>query len=340
MFGRGKGGIEQAFLDYTELLLAHGHEVHVFIRHKASIKAALIELTHQDLLTVHEISIGGVWDFLTPMRLRKTLKGKQIDCIICHGTRASTLMQRASKKKIPLISLSHNYSVKRLVGSDLIFNITKELQKESIKAGQPVEKTRLMPNMIRIEDKAASSEYWHSPPVIGSMGRFVTKKGFDTLLYAASIMKDKKIPFKMKIGGNGEEEEALKALIIELDLEAHVEFVGWVENKHDFFNEIDIFCLPSYHEPFGIVLLEAFAFGVPVLTTDSEGPSEIATHGRDAFIVPKGDAEAMAEGLKTLLYDESFTRKLGKHGLETVKKHYDIKVIGKRVNDEIVELVK
>ena len=58
-------------------------------------------------------------------------------------------------------------------------------------------------------------------------------------------------------------------------------FPGWVDDKPAFFAGIDVFCLPSHHEPFGIVLIEAMAQAMPIVATDSEGPSEILRDGID-----------------------------------------------------------
>src|SRR6202034_4671627 len=102
------------------------------------------------------------------------------------------------------------------------------------------------------------------------------------------------IPFKAVLAGEGEEEGALRDLAREKGLGEELRFAGWVTDKQAFFDSIDLFCLPSHHEPFGIVLLEAMAQGLPVVATASEGPSEILEAGEPGVLVPTNDAGALA----------------------------------------------
>ena len=96
-----------------------------------------------------------------------------------------------------------------------------------------------------------------------ALGRFVKKKGFDTLLEAfASLRKESNV--KLTIGGDGPERNALKQLAMDLDISDKVEFVGWVEDVAEFLSGSDLFVLPSREEPFGIVILEAMAVGIPL----------------------------------------------------------------------------
>ena len=72
-----------------------------------------------------------------------------------------------------------------------------------------------------------------------------------------------------------------------------------------------MFCLPSNHEPFGIVLLEAMAQGMPIVATDSEGPSEILRDGVDGDVVPIGDAERLAHAVHRMIADPERAGRLG-----------------------------
>ena len=326
MFGRGLGGIEQAFVDYCLALTKTGNKVTALLHPKAAIEKILTEKCGNNLQIIKTGNLGQ-WDFFAVLKLKKILKKLHPDAIITHGNRATVLLKKAAGSKFPVIGVAHNYSIKKLTGLAGVFTITKQLRDLVIKAGQPAEKTFHIPNMI--DCSAISPNHAaNTPPIIGTMGRFVKKKGFDNFLFALKELNNRNVNFRAVIGGGGEEEKKLKELREQLQLNDLVEFPGWVADKNNFFCNIDIFCLPSLHEPFGIVLLEAFCYGVPTVTTDSEGPSEIATNNVDALVAEKTDIAAMAGALEELLKNPEKARMLAENARNTVKEKYDIKIVG------------
>lgn len=331
MFSQGSGGIEQCVVDYCEALLHSGHKVSALIHPKSVIKEQLLGIDNLNILGVKNC---GQYDFFAKSYIKKILKQINADIVIAHGNRAVSLLKSPCKNLgIKLIGVSHNYKIKRLIGLDGILTITNDLKKTAIKAGHPEDKTFLMPNMIRLQEVEPKlfSKY-NNPPIIGTMGRFVKKKGFAEFLQALAVLVKRKVEFKAVIGGDGEEFSSLKQLRAQLDLEKHVDFSGWVSNKSDFFNNIDIFCLPSLHEPFGIILLEAFAAKKPVISFKSEGPSEIITDNKDALMAKIGDAEELADKLEMLIKSEKTAKELAKNAYSSVKK-YDLKSAAKRLDE-------
>ena len=88
--------------------------------------------------------------------------------------------------------------------------------------------------------------------VIGALGRFVPEKGFNYLIEAISILRDRKYRVKLLIGGAGPLEIQLKKLAHGLNIGKNIEFIGWINDKESFFKTVDIFCIPSVFETFGI----------------------------------------------------------------------------------------
>jgi glycosyltransferase involved in cell wall biosynthesis len=342
MFARGLGGIEQAFFDYTEALLREDQEVTALL-HPQSAMLPEVEALGREFPRLHIIGFSnlGVWDVLAVLRLKRLLMAARPQAIITHGTRAASLMKLAAGRATPVVALAHNYSLKRLVGAAAIFAITKDIARAARQAGQPEDRIFTVPNMLRLPDQPPPmrAAVFRSPVVIGAMGRMVEKKGFTDFIEALALLKERNVPFKALLGGEGPEKEALLALRQKRGLEGQLTFTGWVKDKRAFFESIDIFCLPSRHEPFGIVLLEAMAARLPILTTDSEGPSEIATHGRDALIIPKADARAMADGIAGLLADPVVATRLAQAGLETVRTKYDMKVVAPLIEESLQKTI-
>lgn len=327
MFSRGLGGIEQSFVDYCEAIKGQGHKVTAIIHPNAEIRASLVKVG----VNIVNVKNFGQWDVFARSYLKKMLKQAKADAIIAHGNRAVGLLKSPAKSiKCPLIGVTHNYSIKRLIGLDAVFATTNDLKNTVIAAGQNENTIFNIPNMIRLPDKLPEVRPFAKTPVIGTMGRFVKKKGFDNYLRMIAELKQRGVSIKAVIGGGGDEEAALKTLADSLDIGDIIIFKGWIKEKSELFDNIDIFCLPSLHEPFGIILLEAFAGGKAVITTNSEGPSEIATDGKDAIITTKGDYKAMADAVEKLLNDREKAAELANNALETVKK-YSINEVGKRM---------
>ncbi|NBX04481.1 MAG: glycosyltransferase, partial [Alphaproteobacteria bacterium] len=295
MFSRGSGGIEQAFVDYCDGLRSRGHRITAIISPEAQVLPQLEKLG----VAIVPLANRGLWDIFARRRLRKLIKVLAPDVAIGHGMRAYALGRSATRRRCPMVGVTHNYSVRRLKSADAVFAITGDLKKRVLARGVRRERVFSIPNMVHCGELPARPAR-RNPPVIGSMGRFVPKKGFDVFIDALALLKQRGVEFKAVLGGTGIEEANLRKRSADAGLDGALTFVGWVENKADFFDSLDIFCLPSLHEPFGIVLLEAFAHGVPVISSDSEGPRDIISPDVDALLVQRGDAAALADAIEKL----------------------------------------
>src|SRR5262249_38083654 len=92
--------------------------------------------------------------------------------------------------------------------------------------------------------------------------------------------------------------------------------------KRDFFSGIDIFALPSRSDSFGLVLLEAWANGVPNIVYRAGGPADLVRHGLDGLSVRCGDVVGFADGLRRLLADGEFRRRLGEAGRQRIASEF------------------
>jgi glycosyltransferase involved in cell wall biosynthesis len=258
--------------------------------------------------------------------------------IVAHANRAFSLAKKAVSGDLPIVAVAHNYNVDRFVHADAVFSITADVRRKLIEVGVDENKVFVIPNMVRCHELPHRNAR-NQPPVIATMGRFVGKKGFDVFINALSILHDKGHQFKAVIGGGGGEEAELRKLVKTLGLQDRVTFPGWIEHKKEFYKGADIFCLPSLHEPFGIVLLEAFMYGAPVVTSDSEGPRDIITPNYDALMVPKGDATAMAAALAKLINDPRLCEELAANGFAKVKTRYTIETVAQRMEKALNSVV-
>ncbi len=132
--------------------------------------------------------------------------------------------------------------------------------------------------------------------VVGTAGRLHVGKDHATLIRAFASVREK-LPAnaQLAIMGAGDEESALRREVAEQNCEAHVLFLGHVEQASRYFTALDMFVLPSRLESFGLVLVEAMAAGVPIAAAASSGASEVLGEGGELF--PVGDVVACANVL-------------------------------------------
>ncbi len=136
-----------------------------------------------------------------------------------------------------------------------------------------------------------------SPPVIVSMGRLHPQKDYGTLLEAFRTVRANR-EARLLIMGEGAERDKLTALARELGISEFLSLPGSLANPFPYLTRAHVFVLSSRWEGFGLVLVEAMACGITVVSTDCpNGPREVLDGGRYGILVPMGNPEALAEGI-------------------------------------------
>ncbi|MFV3384808.1 glycosyltransferase [Pseudomonas sp. NY15364] len=132
--------------------------------------------------------------------------------------------------------------------------------------------------------------------IVGNVGRLHPDKDQATLIRGfAQALPQLPAGSLLVIMGSGRLESDLKALALELDISDSVRLIGQVPNGRRYFKAFDVFALTSDHEPFGMVLLEAMAAGVPVICSDCGGGPEVV--GELGMFFPLGDSDVLAQRL-------------------------------------------
>jgi len=148
--------------------------------------------------------------------------------------------------------------------------------------------------------------------IFTAVGRLVPQKGFDLLLEAFARAAAAHPDWTLVIWGEGPEREKLEWQRRMLGLEGRVQLPGVSERPGTWIETADAFVLSSRFEGWGIVLLEAMAAGLPVISFDCRfGPSDMITHGKDGLLVPDGDIAALSAGMSRLMEDETMRGALG-----------------------------
>ena len=156
----------------------------------------------------------------------------------------------------------------------------------------------VLPNFIDETRFAPGSRRPAEPFRFLGVGHLVPQKGFDVLLRALALCHARGDRYHLTIVGKGHQEDALRAIARELDVESSVTWLGAPERTSmaEIYRAADAFVLASRHESFGVVVIEALASGLPVVATRCGGPEEIVTP-EVGELAPVEDPAALADAM-------------------------------------------
>ncbi|MCP5375243.1 MAG: glycosyltransferase family 4 protein [Rickettsiaceae bacterium] len=322
MMSRDLGGIQQSFLDYSTALKNEGEEV-------IDITSSFARI-NEKLPTSIKLPNLFQWCIFSKIYLRILIAIYRPDILLAHGGRAISFACSFKPSSLPLIGIAHNYKTRRLQKCDYVISVTNILIDYLAHHGFNRNNIFHIPNMIKVTQGYREKQY-KKPLIIGSFGRFVAKKGFNYLIEAIALLKNQGHNINLLLGGAGEEEPILRKLVTRLNLLNEVTFLGWIEDKEKFFKRIDIFCLPSTSEPFGIILLEAIENSTPIVATKSGGPGEIIRDKQDGLLTEIESGADLAEKLSMLILNQEEANKLSSSAYLRLIENYEIKIVGKKL---------
>jgi glycosyltransferase involved in cell wall biosynthesis len=336
MLGTKKGGLEQVFVDYINAQLANEDEVHgicmencPYVNELAKTKA-----------TIHTVNSRNVLNPLAVLKIRQMIKSINPDIIVLCGNRPvkmtiSHFINKICKINIPVLSIMNNnhcYVKDVKYAAAVSTDIAKSVEDRGVKH------TYYVPNTTIMQPK---KEYKMSQvPVVGVIGRLHENKGFDIFLDAVKNLYDEGLDFKVVIAGDGPKKQELHEQAKALGIYDKIDFMGWIDDKVKFYNKIDIFCLSSRVEPFGIVLLEAMTRTVPIVSTDCQGPLDIFKNGEDAIVVPKKEYLELAKGLKQLIQDPELAKQFAEKSYDKANKEYSPAMLSQRLKTIFNEILE
>ena len=174
-------------------------------------------------------------------------------------------------------------------------------------------------------------------PVVGLVGRLQAWKGQDRLLRAQVILRGRGRPVRTLIVGgdahglSSDYAASLPGLVAELGLAGAATLTGQVPDAGPYVEQMDVLVNASEAEPFGLVLLEAMARGVPVVAVAGGGPLEIVEDGRTGVLARSGEPEALAEAIERLLGDAELARRIGSAGRARFEEYYTAAAMRERM---------
>jgi len=166
-------------------------------------------------------------------------------------------------------------------------------------------------------------------------GTVSERKGYADLLYAFGKIADNHKEWSLVFAGNGDIENGC-TIARKLNIERQVEWLGWVSgtDKDKAFSEASVFCLPSYAEGFPMGVLDAWAYGLPVITTPVGGIPDVANDGMNLLLFNPGDVDKLTDCLTLMIDDEELRNNISKEST----KFADGKFNKDTINNQIKEI--
>ncbi len=175
------------------------------------------------------------------------------------------------------------------------------------------------------------------------VGQLNRRKGFHVLIPALAALRDRNVDFDCTIVGDGAERNALEEQIASLELGERVRLAGALlhEDVKRELERADAFVLPcvisedGWRDGIPVALMEAMAYGLPVVSTDILGLPELIEHGTGGLLVPSGDVEALTDALQRLANDRGLRDTLGRNGRAKVLSDFNNARSAERLQDLI-----
>jgi len=279
------GGGETHVIELTRALREQGHKVIVAGRRGGAVNPDV------------EFPFRNALDVGTVVALRRLIKQERFHIVHGHVARDYPLVLGAARNLPSKVVLTRhllhpvksNFLYRRVNGWIApTHQILKTLARLKPRA------SAVIPNWVDLEKFPYRPHRIHQPLTLGLLGQISPHKGHDDAVDAIRLVGP---GFRLLIAGKGEESyvSALRRKCAGLP----VAFPGFV-SLPEFFESIDVLLVPSWEEPFGLVVLEGMASGIPVISTAAGGPLEIIRSGLNGILVPPQDSKALAAAIAAI----------------------------------------
>lgn len=324
-----RGGLETVILDVLNNFnrLNLDVEFELLLNYK---DGELIPYLNSNIKT-HIIPRKKIFDLQSLYTKRQFLKNEKYDLIHTHSPVIGMFLFWAKiGLKIPMIQSVHGFLDKRSSSGKASFihllmtlflsifiqktiYVSNYLMKEFLKIGFPRIKAIALPNGIDLKKikvnsntKLDSIENFKSIK-FGMVGNFNSGRSHTVLLQSFKTLLGFNNELMLYLAGDGELKNDLIEMAHQLEIEKYVKFLGKISDVALFLRSIDCFVYSSRSDTFGVAVVEALAFGIPVIVSDNGALPEITENGKIATLFKCGDAEDLYKKMKLFLdFPEQF----------------------------------
>ena len=327
----GWGGAERVALDLGIGLRERGHRV------------LFASPQEQPLVRFREAGFESVF---APIRspwlpkpvgaLAALMRREGVQIVHCHERRAGMAALPAAMLAGALVRVLHVHSIASMGGSRAAYATAirllgrfanrvvfcSEFVQRNLRQ-RPGAADRVIPNGVVFPPFLPDKRRGPGQELL-SVGRLSRAKGLDILLTAVTRVANDAPGLRLSIAGEGELQDELLALRGQLGLDDRVALLGFCGDVSSLMAASDVFVMPSLWEGLPIALLEAVAAGLPVVATAVGAIPEVITNGETGWLVPPGDAEALAGALREALLQPEEARRRAVAAFESANTRYSV----------------
>lgn len=315
LFSFTVGGTERLVANICNEMQKRNNEIHLYIVNDLVDDALIYSLDKQVKVCLQKRKIGSGNLASTSIRIAEYVRNNDIEVIHCNSFDSPelVLISKIIKPRVKVYYTVHGMNqyknlstirkVYRNIVCERIIGISECVKRDLLINGSSKKKTVLVYNGIVIkEDKSAYTLRERTKITIGCVARFMPSiKGQDVLVKAARFLRDKidedfKVVFAGGVADNQKDEyNKIIQYVEDNKLSDVISFIGVVDDVPKFMQSIDICVVPSRSEGFGLTLIEAMSMGVPCISSDIDGLSELIRLIGIGDLFETGNSEALAD---------------------------------------------
>ena len=288
----------------------------------------------------------------------------QADLLCCSGYKPDLVGWRAARRAgVRVVSVSHGWTSATwkvrcyekldkivLPRLDAVVCVSKAQADKVRCAGVPDAKIAVVQNAVDAEafvepsaEKRAEIARWFAQPprwLIGAAGRFSPEKGFADFVEAAALVVSQRPEAGFTLFGDGPLRAVLEQRIAQRGLQGKFVLAGFRNDLSRLLPNLDVAVMSSYTEGLPVILLEAGAACVPAVATAVGGIPEVLDDGQNGYLVPPGDASALAQRIVALLDHESQRQAMGLAARDRVRNNFSFTAMSRKYHELFKKLVR
>lgn len=340
-------GAERICLAICEELQSRGHHVRLICKPNGDMPAIARALG----IKTFTPRISGKLNLLAPFRIAAIAREMKADIIHTHLSTAGLWGSLAGRLAgIPVVAHVHAMNSKHCyTRADRIITCSRGVMQHLVKQGVAPETVRVAYNGIDlrrfesippVEEVRASLGLPEGVQVIGCVAHLSPKKGQEFLLRAVALLKESHPDLHCLLVGEGEMQTELRRLAASLGISDRVHLLGFRPDAVAIMGAMDLLVLPSIaKEGLGLALVEAALQEKATIASNAPGIDEALEDGVSGFLVPPGNAEALAGRITQLLDDVHLRRQMGEAGRRRALEIFTIPAMTDRIETVYRELI-
>lgn len=322
MAGAQNGGAETAFEDISLALSAAGIEQKIIIR--GNNKSRLQKFKDAKI-EVETLPFGGMFDFYTSWKMKKIIADFKPQIVQTWMSRATSKTPSSTDPKsyLKVARLGGYYGLKYFRGTDYYIANIEDIRGYLIREGVDKDRAMTIHNFALEETVNAplTKKDLNTPDdavVLLSLARYHSAKALDVLIKSVVDIPN----VHVWMAGEGPQESILRKLAADVGVSDRIHFLGWRKDRAVLLQVADICVFPSRFEPFGNVVVQAWAQKTPLICSKSQGPLQYVRDGEDALMFDIDNVEQLTQKIRQMIADKDLSNRLVNSGYERYRNEF------------------